>query len=265
MTGATTAHRALECLAEEWETLADRDAALEAFADRVRAVPAAQPTAFQAQQAAAPMATQAIQGRGAAPSASDDHCASVRTAFDETIGRSSDNGCEDESRFEAMATTLTEDVAAALATDTGWTPPLKAAVLEAVSTSRRELAIRREIVRKERSTLETAITEINTIVGWLQATADESFLQCGFDDLRAKHERLETYQDRLETRLKRRQAQFAGSTARDEPSGPRYRSVIESIYASGPARYPLLSTATQLYGICGDCQRTVRAHLTRRV
>ncbi|MGM0386962.1 MAG: DUF7260 family protein [Natrinema limicola] len=264
MTGATAAHRALECLAEEWETLADRDAALEAFAQRVRAIPAAQPTAFQAQQAAAPTTTQAIQVRGATPSASDDHCASVRTAFDETV-RQHSSGYKDESRVEAMATTLTEDIAAALATDTGWTPPLKAAVLEAVSTSRRELAVRQEIVRKERSTLETAIAEIDTIVGWLQATADESFLQCGFDDLRAKHERLETYQDRLETRLKRRQAQFAGSTARDEPSGPRYRSVIESIYASDPARYPLLSTATQLYGICGDCQRTVRAHLTRRV
>ncbi|SDD09008.1 hypothetical protein [Natrinema hispanicum] len=264
MTGATTAHRALECLAEEWETLADRDAALEAFADRVRAVPAAQPTALQAQQAAAPMATQAIQGRGATPSASDDHCASVRTAFDETV-RQHSSGCEDESRFEAMATTLTEDVAGALATDTGWTPPLKAAVLEPVSTSRRELAARREIVREERSTLETAIAEIDEIVGWLQMTVDESFLQCGFDDLRAKHERLETYQDRLKTCLSRRQAQLTGSTPRDEPSGPQYRSVIESIYASGPARYPLLSTATQLYGICGDCQRTVRAHLTRRV
>ncbi len=265
MTGATTAHRALECVAQEWETLTDRDAALERFTQRVRAIPAAQPTALQARQAATPTATQAIQVRGAAPLASDDHCATVRTAFDETVGRHSDNGYEDESRFEAMAATLTEDVAAALVTDTGWTPPLKAAVLEAVSTGRRELAVRREIVREERSTLEAAITEINEIVGWLQATADESFLQCGFDDLRAKHERLETYQDRLETHLRRRQAQLTGSTARDEPSGPRYRSVVESIYASGPAQYPLLSTATQLYGICSGCQRTVRAHLTRRV
>ena len=265
MTGATAAHRALECIAEEWETIADRDAALETFTQRVRAIPAAQPTALQARQAATPTATQTIQVRGAAPSASDDHCASVRTAFDETIGRHSGSGCEDESRFEAMATALTEDIAAALATDTGWTPPLKAAVLEAVSTSRRELTVRREIVREERSTFETAIAEVDEIVGWLQATADESFLQCGFDDLQAKHERLEAYRDRLETRLSRRQAQFTGSMARDGPSGTRYRSVVASIYASGSTRYPLLSTATRLYGICGSCQRTVRAHLTRRV
>ncbi|MFD1565365.1 hypothetical protein ACFR99_17655 [Haloarchaeobius amylolyticus] len=263
MTGTTAVHRALEHIAEEWETVADRDAALETFTQRVRAIPAEQPSALQARQAATPTATQAIQVRGAAPSAADDRCATVRTAFDETIG--SNSGYENESRFEAMAAALTEDVAAALATDAGWTPPLKAAVLEAVSTSRRNLAIRRGILQEERATLEAAMTEIDEIVSWLQATADESFLQCGFDDLRAKHERLETYQDRLETRLSRRQAQFSRSTARDGTDGSRYRSIVTSIHANSPTRYPLLSTVTRLYSVCDGCQRAVRAHLTRRV
>jgi len=265
MTGVTAVHRALECLAEERETISVRNAALETFAQRVRTIPAARPTAHQAQQAATPTATQAIQVRGTSPAASNDRCAAVRTAFDDTIGHHSANGCEDDSRFEAMAATLTEDVAAALAADTGWTPPLKAAVLEAVSTSRQELAVRREIIQQERTTFEAAITEIDEIIGWLQATADESFLQCGFEALQAKHERLETYRERLETRLSRRQAQLTGSAARGESSGPRYRSVVESLYASGPARYPLLSTTTRLYSICSGCQRTVRAHLARRV
>ncbi|MFA9416076.1 hypothetical protein [Natrinema sp. HArc-T2] len=267
MTDTTAVHRALEHVVEEQARIVDRDAALETFARRVRAVPAAQPTSIQSRQAAMPTATatQAIQGRGPAPSTSADRCRTVRTAFDETVGSHSTGDCADESQVETMAAMLTEDIAVALATDAGWTPPLKAAVLEAVSTRRRELTVQAELFQQEQSTLEAAITEIDEIVDWLQATADESFLQHGFDSLQAKHEQLETYRDRLETRLSRRQAQLTGSTDRDGPSGRRYRSVVESIYVGGSAQYPLLSTMTRLYDVCTGCQRAVRAQLTRRV
>ena len=267
MTGVTAVHRALECIAEEWQMIAEREAALEAFARRVRSIPAEQPNVIHSGHAATPTATvtHAIQARGAAPSASADRCVAVKTAFDETIGAHSAGSAEDTSRFEAMTATLSNEIADALATDAGWTPPLKAAVLQAVSTSRRDLAVRRDHLQEERSTLEATIATIDEIVDWLQAMADKSLLQCSFDALQTNHEQLETYRTRLETRLNRRQAQLTGSTTRDRPSGTRYRSIVTSIYASGPTQYPILSTAIRLYGICGGCQRSVRAQLVRRV
>lgn len=137
--------------------------------------------------------------------------------------------------------------------------------LEAVSTRRREVESLQEVLRRERPTFATAIEETDEIVDWLQATADESLLQCDFDALQAKHERLEAYRDRLETCIERRQAQFTESTNRYGPGGARYRSVVESVYSNRPVRYPLLSTASRLYGVCGGCQRAVRSQLTRRV
>ncbi|WP_425600933.1 DUF7260 family protein [Haloterrigena alkaliphila] len=90
-------------------------------------------------------------------------------------------------------------------------------------------------------------------------------LQCDFDDLREKYERLEAYRDRLETRIEERQAMVTDPTAHSGPAGPRYRSLVATIYSELSVRYPILSTAVRLDGICADCQRTVRVHLTRRV
>lgn len=268
MSRSTAVHRALDCVDEERDAVADRGDAFETFARRVRNVSTESPPARNRQStSASPIAMARSTGaQHSTASAPRDRCVTVREAFAETIRPHStaDLGTG-ESLVETIAAELTEDVAVALATETGWTPTLKTAVLEEVATRRREVDLLRETLRNERSALEAAIDEIDDIVEWLQSTADESLLQADFETLQAKHERLERYRDRLETLTAERQERFTGSTNQYGPDGGRYRTVVTAIYSRLSVRHPILSTATRLDGVCDDCQRTVRTHLTRRV
>ncbi|MDS0476095.1 hypothetical protein [Natrinema sp. 1APR25-10V2] len=272
MSDTTAVHRAVTCIDDEREAIADRRAALEAFEKRVRDVPAETPTLAGSQYrqgTTAPLATTMTTGvsaSGSSASTLGERCVTVREAFAETVRpHSTADIAADEPLAETIAAELTEDIAVALATETGWTPALKRAVLEETETRQRETTAYLETLREERQALEAAIDEIDEIVAWLQTTADESLLQCDFDALRAKHDRLERDRDRLETLARERQARLTDSTNRYGTGGTRYRSLLASFYSDLSVRYPLLSTATRLYEICGDCQRTVRAHLTRRV
>lgn len=269
MTGSTAVHRALECLEEERDAVAARGAAFETFAQRVREIPAETPASMGARQTTTAMpTTMATTSRiqQPSPAASDDRCVAVREAFADTIRPHSVADREDDEPLaETIAAELNEDVAVALTTETGWTPALKRSVLADVSTRRREVELLQETLQSERTTLEEALDEIEEIAAWLQETADESLLQCDFDTLRRKHERLERYRDRIEALTEKRQAQFSESTNRYGPGGTRRRTVVASLYSDLPVRYPVLSSATRLYEICGGCQRTIRAHLTRRV
>ncbi|SEQ81193.1 DUF7260 family protein [Natrinema salaciae] len=269
MNGSTAVHGALECIDEERTAVTDRGAAFETFARRVRAVPAERPVSTVSGHATAAtpvaMATERSTRETTAATAAD-RCVTVREAFAETVRPHSIADHEtDESLVETLAAELTEDVAVALATETGWTPALKRAVLESVATRRREVESLQELLRSERHTVEDAIDSIEEITAWLRSTADESLLQCDFDALRRKHERLEGYRSRLETLAAERQAQLTESTNRYGRGGTQRRTVVTSIYADLSVRHPVLSSATRLNEICGGCQRTVRAHLTRRV
>ncbi|PCR92038.1 DUF7260 family protein [Natrinema ejinorense] len=267
MTGSTAVNRALDCLQTEQEAVADRGDAFETFKRRVQEVPAESPIGGQRQQPTGStptaMATP-VQTQQSTPS--EERCLTVRAAFAETVRpHSIADRAGDESLVETIAAELTEDIAVALATETGWTPALKTAVLEEITTRQREVELLGETLRSERATLEGAIEDIDDILGWLQSTAAESLLQCDFETLRAKHEQLEAYRERLDALTAERQAQFTESTNRYGRGGTRHRTLIPAIYSDLDVQYPVLSSAARLYGICGDCQRTVRAHLTRRV
>lgn len=268
MTGSTALHAAPDCVDRELEAVAARDEAFEAFARRVRDIPATNPAAGGGRATAAmPMAMTAAGEAGGASAATDGNgCVAVREAFADAVApHSTADLADDEPLVETVAAELNEDVAVALAAETGWTPPLKRAVLEEVATRRREVEVVRDTLETERETVAAAIDEVDEILGWLQSTAEESLLQCDFETLRTKHDRLERYRERLDELTARRQSQFTETTNRYGPGGTRYRTLVASVYAARPATYPLLSTAARLYGVCGDCQRTVRAHLTRRV
>lgn len=265
MTGSTALHGAPDCVGRELEAVAARDEAFEAFARRVRDLPATNPVTDGGRATAAtPMAMTTAGGASAATDGPG--CVAVREAFAETVApHSTADLADDEPLVETIAAELNEDVAVALAAETGWTPALKRAVLEEVATRRREVDVVRDTLETERETVVAAIDEVDEILAWLQSTAEESLLQCDFETLRAKHDRLERYRERLDELTARRQSQFTETTNRYGPGGTRYRTLVESVYSARPARYPLLSTAARLYGVCGDCQGTVRAHLTRRV
>lgn len=263
MTDTTALHRALDCIDEERHAVADRAAAFEAFAERVREVPTdSAPAPTQQVAPATPKAMATAVQPSSAPSTRGERCVTVREAFAETV-RPHSIAADEDSLVAAIAAELTDEIAVTLAAETGWTPTLKAAVLEEVATQRRKAELLRETLQSERRTIEDAIEVVDEIVAWLQATADESLLQCGFDDLRAKHEQLEAYRERLDALTEKRQAQFTDATT--HPGSDGYRELVAAIYAGLSVRFPLLSTATRLYGICGDCQRTVEAHLARRV
>ncbi|OAQ53176.1 hypothetical protein HTG_06790 [Natrinema mahii] len=268
MTGSTALHAAPDCVDRELAAVAARDEAFETFARRVRALSASTPaTGGGPATAATPVAmTTAGEAGGASATTDETGCVAVREAFAETVApHSTADLADDEPLLETIAAELNEDVAVALAAETGWTPTLKRAVLEEVDTRRREVAVVRETLETERETVAAAIDEVDEILAWLQSTAEESLLQCDFETLRAKHDRLERYRERLDELTARRQSQFTETTNRYGPGGTQYRTLVESVYSAGSARYPLLSTAARLYGVCGDCQRTVRAHLARRV
>lgn len=269
MSGPTAVHGALECLDVERDAVTARGEAFETFARRVRDVPAdvGPPAGTRQTTAATPAAMAATRPtRQSTAATPEDRCVTVREAFAETVRPHSVADREtDESLVETLAAELTEDVAVALATETGWTPALKRAVLEAVDTRRREVSLLQDLLRSERETVTDAIETIEEITAWLRSTADESLLQSDFDALRRKHERLDRHRDRLETLVADRQAQFAESTNRYGCGGTRRRRLVTSFYSDLPVRHPVLSSAIRLYGICGGCQRTVRTHLTRRV
>ncbi|ADB62544.1 hypothetical protein Htur_3682 [Haloterrigena turkmenica DSM 5511] len=264
MTDSTVVHRAVACLEDERADVADRASALETFARQVRDVPTASgPAQAAVAVPATPKAMATAVGSAAAtPKPPDDRCATVREAFVDTVEPHT-IAADDDSLGKTMAAELSEEIAVSLAAEADWTPALKRAVLEEIETQRRKTVLLEETLQRERRTLEEAIDEIDEIVAWLRTTADESLLQCGFDDLHEKHGCLEAHRDRLETLIDDRQRQFSGET---NPRGTAdYRGLVAAIYADLSVQYPLLSTATRLYGICGDCQRTVRAHLARRV
>ena len=266
MTGSTTVHRALECLEAEREAIADRKSAFDAFARRVRSIPTAEPAPARTGGVApaTPKAMATAVQQPSAQSPAGDRCATVREAFAETVGPHS-IASADASPVRTIAAELSDEIAVALEAETGWTPTLKRNTLETVATQQRKAELLEETLRRERRALEAAVDDVDELVEWLRATDDESLLQCDFDDLQEKHERLEAYRDRLETRIEKRQATFTEPTDRSGPAGPRYRSLVATIYSELSVRYPILSTAIRLDGICADCQRTVRAHLTRRV
>ncbi len=268
MTGSTALHAAPGCVDRELAAAAARDEAFEAFARRVRDLPATNPVTDGGRATAATPTAVTTAGEASGANAATDgtRCVAVREAFAETVApHSTADLADDEPLVETIAAELNEDVAVALAAETGWTPTLKRAVLEEVATRRREADVVRDTLETERETVAAAIDEVDEILAWLQSTAEESLLQCDFDTLRAKHDRLERYRERLDELTARRQSQFTETTNRYGPGGTRYRTLVASVYSAESARYPLLSTAARLYGVCGECQRTVRAHLTRRV
>ncbi|WP_049924145.1 DUF7260 family protein [Halopiger djelfimassiliensis] len=266
--GETAIHRALECVDAERDAVAEREAGFEAFVQRVRDVPteAAAPVGSQSATQVASTPAQnvvSVPNTSPTPTPSADGCETVRRAFAETILPHSDD--DDKSLVETIAAELTEDIAVALASDAQWTPALKETVLQKATERRRQADLLQETLETETQTLADAAEEIDEISAWLQTTAEESLFDYGFEELRTKHDRLETFRTRLETLLEERQRQFSESTNRYGRGGTSYRTLVSYLYTDGTTQYPVLSTGVRLYEICGSCQRTVRTHLTRRV
>ncbi|RKD93642.1 DUF7260 family protein [Halopiger aswanensis] len=259
---ATDVHRALECVTEQRASVADRIDAFESFAACVRDLPAGPSATTAGPVAQATPTVMTSRAAGAGP-ATPDPCAVVRRTFLETIVPHTTIEIDgEESVVRALAAEFSRDIAVALTTNSTWTAELKTAVVEAATTRRFEAERLQAALETEAERLETLVDDLDSIVAWLRSTAAESLHQCGFDELRAKHDRLEEFCDRLGTVLEERQERLQ-DPVRDAGDVP-YRTLVESVYASFDSRYPVLATLTRLYRICRECQRTVRDHLVRR-
>ncbi|AEH36140.1 DUF7260 family protein [Halopiger xanaduensis] len=261
-TATTDVHRALECVTEQRESVADRIDAFESFAARVRELPAGPSATTAGPVAQATPTVMTSRAAGTGPT-TPDSCAIVRQTFLETIVPHTTVEIDgEESVVRALAAEFSRDIAVALTTNATWTAELKTAVIEAATTRRFEAERLQEALEAEAERLETLVADLDPIVAWLRSTAAESLQQYGFDELQAKHDRLEEFCEQLETGIEERQERLQ-EPVREAGDVP-YRTLVESVYASFDARYPVLATLTRLCRICRECQRTVRDHLVRR-
>ena len=256
----TRIHDARDRVEDEREAIEAKLDAVDRFVDRVEhCQPGPTPAAGSVTATAGTLSRDSPSG--------GDTCEVVREAFAETIRpHSLDDVEERESLPETIQTELSESVAVALAptTNTSFTPELKQAVLSEARTRRAETETLGKALQREATQLADAAAVVDEITGWI-VTADETPLSdLGFEALRARHERLDTYRERCETVAMWRQSFLDGATNNGPEVGVTHRSLGPYLYQDFPTDHPVLTTVARLADTCGDCQRAVRDHLVRR-
>lgn len=184
----------------------------------------------------------------------------VREAFAETVA----TVCEDRPVVELLAAELGEGIATALAAD-GVSSPLRRAVLSESDRRRAELAAMDRALDAEADSLARASETVDRIREWLIEENETALSTWGFDELRARHERLAGFREDCVELLAGRQDHLGRTTGADGRAGLRHRDLCSYLYGGSPTEYPVLVTATRLDELCGECQRAVRDHLVRRV
>lgn len=268
MTITTHVHDALDRVQREQEHVSEKLSAVGRFADRAREVPAGSPR----KQTGTARAT---AGGGPSPAAittqndsSTDRCRQVCEAFAETVGAVRSAGSEESASLSAaLRDELGDDVALALApgTGSGFTPDVKRAVLAAATRRRTELRAMEQALATEADSLHTAAAELDEVTDWLAQTDETPLLELGFEALRERHETLAHHRTRFERLVGDRQQVLNGTTSHEAAAGVSHRALVASLYDGFPTDYPVLATVARLDGVCDDCQRAVRDHLTRRV
>lgn len=184
----------------------------------------------------------------------------IREAFAETVA----SACEDRPTVELLATELGEGVATALAAD-GASPPLRRAVLAESDRRCVQLAAMDRALDAEADSLTRASETVEPIREWLIEANETPLSACGFEKLRARHERLADSREDCAALLSARQEHLGRTTSADGRAGLRHRELVDHLYGAFPIDHPVLVTATRLEELCVDCQRVVRDHLVRRV
>lgn len=256
MTVDTRVPAAVERARAERATVDAKLNAYDTFVERVRDV------ATDAASGAAPTRV----GTTLATGTSRSGCAAVRDAFDATVRDVAGVG-DDESVFETMAAELGEELAVALAPTTGsaLTPKFREQVASAATDRRFQLQTMASALDRELSSLESAREDFETIREWLERADGTPLTALDFDELRARHERLDDCLGRCERRARERQTFLDGSTGEHGRVGLEHRCLVDYLYEGLPVDHPVLDGVTTAVETCHRCQRNVRAHLTRCV
>jgi hypothetical protein len=254
---------ARERVKAEQKALEAKGKAIETFTDQVGAIaPDSTTTATTTRGLAAATATQ-LEGSGSTA----DGCARVREVFAETVRPHSVETEAAEPLLATISTELTDSIAAAVAPDANvpLSPGLKRAIVSEAESRRTEIEVMSRTVDSEAELLADAAEQVDEIVTWI-ADADETPLSTlGFEALRRRHEQLSAHRERCDELAAKRQAFLRETTSEAVETGVRHEHIIPQLYEDFPVEYPVLSTTSRLDGLCQECQRAVRDHLTRRV
>jgi hypothetical protein len=195
-----------------------------------------------------------------------DELAVVREAFVDIVVPTVPDHVESDSPAATMRDELGPEVAGALAGEGPLTPPVRAAIRESVAERCRELDATEVVLDRERDQLAAARETVADAGEWLHAADETPLPELGFDALRERHERLAAVRGDCDTLVDDRQAFLGGTTGRD---GCRVSHDPFFVYLYGESGtpetdHPVLAALADLAVLVGDCQRAVRAHLTRR-
>lgn len=262
--------QALDRVQSEQTHVAEKEAAFEEFERNVREIPAVSPSSQRetTQPATGGLLTVSASAPTTTTQTTEDRYHEVREAFAETVRPYSiDNLDEPESLLATIGEELGEDLAVALAPETGgqFTATTKQAVLSAIAERRQELSVMEQALDAEEQSLRSAIDATEEITNWLIEANESSLTDLGFDELQVRHETLAEHRSQYDQIAFDRQAFLDATTSRDATVGINHRTLVEYLYAELPINYPVLVTSTRLDDVCADCQCVVRDHLVRQV
>lgn len=170
---------------------------------------------------------------------------------------------EERPLVEVLAAELGEGIATALTTD-GASSAIHRATRSEADRRRAELAAMDRALGAEADSLARADDVVEPIRGWLVETNETPLSDCGFEVLRAYHERLAGFREDCAALLSDRQEHLGRTTSADGRAGLRHRDLVDHLYEGFPIDHPVLVTLVRLDELCTECQRTVRDHLVRR-
>jgi hypothetical protein len=257
---------AAERVAEERRAVvAERDA-LDGFLERVDEVASsnARPLADGGVRTGATGAS-TVLGVGPGDEGPDE-LGEIREAFVDLVVPTVPDHVEDDSPAAVLRDELGPEVAGALAGEGPLTPPIRAGLRESVAERRRELDATEVVLDRERDRLTAVRETVGDAVDWLHAADETPLSELGFDELRERHERLADIRDECDALVADRQAFLCGTTGRDgcRVSHDPFFAYLYGATATPDVDFPVLATLADLAALVGDCQRTVRGHLTRR-
>ncbi|ARS91629.1 DUF7260 family protein [Natrarchaeobaculum aegyptiacum] len=247
---------AIECVEAEQDHVEGKLAAIARFEDGIEEIELVRGSTARAHATDGGVTAISHQRSGR-----EDRCRQVRELFADTVRPYSIEDVDgSEPLLESIRAELGGDVAAVLApsTDGQFTAPVMQAIHSATRQRREELETMDRALTRERDSLESAATELESVAETVSSMNRASLLELGFDELADRHETLETQRDRCRRICQERQTELRRRTGRlptDE--------LVEFLYSDLSVSYPVLATATTLYRSCFDGQRVVRDHLVR--
>jgi len=229
-------------------------------------------TSLSPQPAAEPVTTPSAAGGtlsvpvGSQPDAATTDADHVRELFAETVRPHS---VADLDTKEPLLETIREELGDSLGfvlaseTNAGVSPQVQSAICSKSQQRLQELETMKSVVDREYESLQAADNDYQTVSRWVEKHNQILLAELEYPELQRRHEKLSTYQNCCEERLRARQETIHSMTSRDAQVVFKHDSILTYLYQDFPVSYPVLSTVTRLHTVLADCQRSVRNNLTR--